>query len=213
MMRRTTPVLCGAVLLTTLATGCGHGGGATSPTPPPATTASGSPSSTALPYSGAPKVENPLPASVLYGAPCTDGLTSQQLTEILTMVPPTRPDNIAGVGPSCTWINSDKGALVSVGYDTLDHTGLSSVFQNTKPQATVWKPLPAIQGFPAVAHVTPSGGDPAEFCQVSVGLADNLAIDVSISLGPAKKGKVDPCQVTAQVADMVVTNLRQKAGA
>jgi hypothetical protein len=64
-----------------------------------------------------------------------------------------------------------------------------------------------------VAHVTTSGGDPSYFCQVTIGIADDLAVDVSIALSDAKRGKVDPCQVTAVAADMVVTNLRQKAGA
>jgi hypothetical protein len=212
MTRRTRPFLCGAALMTMLATGCSHGGGSTSPSPTPATTDSGSPSSTALPHSGAPKVEHPLPASVLSGDPCATALTKQQLTTILGIAPTGKPDSDA-VGTTCNWDNGDKNSHVTVSYDTLDHAGLTSVYENTKPQAIVWKPLPAIQGFPAVAHVTTSGGDPSYFCQVTIGIADDLAVDVSIGLGPAKKGKVDPCQVTAQVADMVVTNLRQKAGA
>ena len=210
MTRRATPVLCAVVLVTVLATACGHGGNSVSPLP--ANTTSAATTSAALPHSGAPKVEHPLPASVLSGAPCATALTSQQLTTILGIAPTGKPGSDA-VGTTCNWDNSDKNSHVTVSYDTLDHAGLSSVYENTKPQAIVWKPLPAIQGFPAVAHVTTSGGDPSYFCQVTIGIADDLAVDVSIGLGPAKKGKVDPCQVTAVAADMVVTNLRQKAGA
>ncbi|MCU1687738.1 MAG: hypothetical protein JWQ81_8477 [Amycolatopsis sp.] len=208
MTRRTMAVLCGAAAMAVLTTACSH----SSATPPPtsANNTSTSATSSGLPHSGAPKVEHPLPASVVSGTPC-DGLTSQQLTQILTTVPPTRP-NTDAAGPSCTWINSDKNSLVSLAYDTQDHTGLSGFYENTKPQATVWKPLPDIQGFPAVAHVTPSGGSPTDFCQVSIGIADDISVDVSIGLSDAKKGKADPCEVTAQVSDMVVTNLRQKAG-
>jgi hypothetical protein len=153
-----------------------------------------------------------LPASVLSGAACATALTSQQLTTILGMAPPGKPTSDT-VGTTCDWGNSDKGSGVTVAYDTKDHTGLSGFYENTKPKAVVWKELPAIQGFPAVAHVTPNGGDPSYFCQVSIGIADDLSVDVSIILSDAKKGKVDPCQVTAVAADMVVTNLRQKPGA
>jgi hypothetical protein len=210
MRRRTMSVLCGVVLLTSVTSACSHGSAPLSSAP--ARTTSAAPTSAALPHSGAPKVEHPLPASVLSGAPCATALTSQQLTTILGMAPTGKPDSDA-VGTTCNWTNSDKGSLVTVSYETKDHTGLTGFYENTKPQAIVWKELPAIQGFPAVAHVTTSGGDPSYFCQISVGIADDLAVDVSIILGDAKKGKVDPCQVTAVAADMVVTNLRQKAGA
>jgi hypothetical protein len=169
------------------------------------------PTSASLPYGGAPKVDHPLPASVVSGDPCTDGLTTQQLNQVLGMVPQGKPSS-DGFGTTCDWGNIDAGSHATVSFDTKDHQGLSSVYQNTKPLAVLWKPLPAIQGFPAVAHVT-NGGDPKGFCQITIGIADDLAVDVSISLSTAKVGKVDACDVTGQVADMVVTNLRQKAGA
>jgi hypothetical protein len=213
MMRRPNLVLCGAITMSALVAGCSHSGGSTSPSSAPATVTSGTSISAALPHSGAPKVEQPLPASVLSGDPCAEALTSQQLTAILGVASPGKATSDS-VGTACDWSNSDKGSSVTVAYDTKDHTGLSGFYENTKPKATLWKPLPDIQGFPAVAHVTSSAGNSLSyFCQVSVGIADNLSIDVSIILGDAKKGTVDPCQVTAQSADMVVTNLRQKAGA
>jgi hypothetical protein len=87
------------------------------------------------------------------------------------------------------------------------------VYQNTQPQSGVWKVLPAIQGFPAVAHAGRKGTTPDDYCQVSIGLADDLAIDVGVTLGTTKIGAADPCEVTAQIADQVVTTLRAKAGA
>lgn len=190
--------MCAAVSVT--ATACGHSSQPPSaPATPPSTVAT-------LPRSGAPKVANPLPASVLSTDPCQGALTSAQLTEILGTAPQGKPDN-STLGPACNWHNSGKGAHVSVSYDTQSHTGLSGEYENIRPQAIVWRPLPPIQGFPAVAHVTPSGGEPDYFCQVSVGIADDLSFDATIILGPEKKGKADPCQVAAQTADMVTTNL------
>jgi hypothetical protein len=86
------------------------------------------------------------------------------------------------------------------------------VYQNTQPKAGVWKVLPAIQGFPAVAHAGSKGTTPNDYCQVSIGFADDLAIDVGVTLGRTKVGVTDPCEVTAQIADQVVTTLRAKAG-
>jgi uncharacterized protein DUF3558 len=166
----------------------------------------------ALPHSGAPKVPSPLPASVLAGDPCGDALTQDQLKRALGMVPAGKPGEIP-TGRKCDWSNQESGSFVGVYYVTTPREGLSASYQNVKPQATVWRELSPLQGFPAVASVTPSGGSPDEFCQVSVGLADDLAFNASVFLGRAKKGTVDPCEGAEKVADMVVTTLRQKAGA
>ncbi|GAA3554179.1 DUF3558 domain-containing protein [Amycolatopsis ultiminotia] len=208
MTRRTlTTVLSTAAAVSVIA-GCSGGSTAAPASTPQA------PSSTAaaLPHSGAPKVEHPLPSSVLSGQPCQEALTSGQLTEILGMVPQGKPDTLPGIGSKCDWSNLDSGAGVTIYYGTLTHQGLSAVYQNTKPQAKVWKELPPIQGFPAVAHSTFSSGTDTGFCAVTVGVSDELTVDASLTLSDAKQGKADPCELTARVADMVVTNLRQKAG-
>jgi hypothetical protein len=58
--------------------------------------------------------------------------------------------------------------------------------------------------------MTSDGPDPAGYCQVAVGLADDLSIEVGLFLGDSKVGKVNPCDVTAQVAALMVTSLRKK---
>ncbi|MFF4598446.1 DUF3558 domain-containing protein [Amycolatopsis sp. NPDC001319] len=179
---------------------------------PVATPASTPPPSATLPHSGAPKVSHPLPASVLSGDPCQDALTSDQLKLIFGMVPSGKRDDIGSLGPGCNWNNVDTGAMTAVGYTTQQAGGLSAVYAGTKPQATIWRELPPIQGLPAVAHSTfPNRRN--DFCQVSVGISDEHSFDASLALSFAKVGKVDACDVAARVADMVVTNLRHKAGA
>ncbi|WP_409183259.1 DUF3558 domain-containing protein [Amycolatopsis sp. VS8301801F10] len=201
----------GAVIA--LVAGCSGG-----PAPSPASSSGGVPASSAgtgktLPYAGAPKVDSPLPDSALSGHPCDSGLTPDQLGRILNQKPQGVHDDEAALGAQCHWKNSDAGAIVSVLYSTKTADGLSAVYANTKPKSTVWRPLSPVQGFPAVAHSTYSAEGSKSFCQVSVGVSDQHTVDVSITLGKAKVGKTDPCDVTAQVADMVVTNLKQKAGA
>ncbi|MEV4596059.1 DUF3558 domain-containing protein [Amycolatopsis sp. NPDC049253] len=184
-------------------TGCSSTPVATPPAPSPSSSAG------TLPHSGAPKVEHPLPASALSGDPCQEALTSAQLKEILGTAPQGARDDSA-VGPACNW---HADAAVGVSYATQTHEGLSAVYKNTKPQSKVWRPLPAIQGFPAVGHAPDSSDTPNDFCQVSVGIRDDLSFDTSLFLSSGKVGKADPCELAAQVAGMVVTNLRARAGA
>ncbi len=119
--------------------------------------------------------------------------------------------DIPALGPECKWINEDTGALVLVLY-TMKADGLSAVYANTKGLAKVWRPLPAVQGLPAVAHSTSSAQGPTDSCQVSVGITDKYTVDVSVGLGQSRLGKQDPCDAAAVVAGMVVTNLKKKAG-
>ncbi|WP_409466763.1 DUF3558 domain-containing protein [Amycolatopsis sp. GA6-003] len=208
MTHRMLPAVVGAVALASVLAGCTGGPGAA-----PASTAPASSSAAALPHSGAPKVEHPLPATVLSGQPCQDALTSDQLSQIFGTVPQGKPGSIPGLGPDCKWNNTDSGAGLTIGYTTETHQGLSALYQNTKPQAKVWRELPPIQGFPAVAASTFSSGTQTGFCAVSVGIADDLSFDASLTPSDAKQGKVDPCELSARVADMVVTNLKRKPGA
>jgi len=200
---------CGAAVL--LATGCG---GSKDPGPLSTSQPTAAPSSaqdSGLPRGGAPKVPNPLPASALAGDPC-QSMTPAQLKDALGQVQQTKQDSTPKVGPGCTWSNLDSGANLGVDYDTEVNTGLSGWYENTKPQATVWREV-TVQGFPAVAHVTPSGGDSKVFCQLSIGISDEHTVDVSIGLSDkSKQSNADPCQVVLRPANVVIANLKQKAG-
>lgn len=180
--------------------------------PTPSASTAPSPAAASLPYAGAPKVDQPLPPSVLSGNPCQDALTQPQIKEILGTTTPPKPEDISATGPSCRWGNLDSGAGLTVFYDIRTHQGLSSVYQNTKPKTTTWRTLPPIHGLPAVAWSIYTGVGVDDSCDVSVGTADDYTVDAALTLGRGKAGKADPCELTAKVADMVVTNLRQRAG-
>ncbi|GAA3588034.1 DUF3558 domain-containing protein [Amycolatopsis ultiminotia] len=207
MTRRTMMTAVGMAAVAAVAAGCSGGPGAAPASTPPSSPAN------ALPHSGAPKVDHPLPASVLSDDPCQEALTPAQLKEIIGIAPQGEHKDTAGLGPSCDWHNSDAGSLVTVSYTTESHAGLSGLYQNTKPKSQVWRELPLIQGFPAVAAVAIGSDLTDQFCQVSVGIRDDLSFDATLVLGNANRGKADPCELAPRVADMVVTNLRQKAGA
>ncbi|WP_409466737.1 DUF3558 domain-containing protein [Amycolatopsis sp. GA6-003] len=166
----------------------------------------------ALPYAGAPKVENPLPASVLSSHPCDSAFTPEQVGRILGKEEQGKHADNPALGAQCHWANSESGSALSVLYVTEVSDGLSAVYASSKPQSTVWRPLPNVRGLPAVAHSAYGPQGDKSFCQVSVGISDNHDVDVSVTLSPAKIGVVSPCDVTAQVSAMVVANLMQKAG-
>jgi hypothetical protein len=140
-------------------------------------------------------------------------LTAKQIDDLLGSPVTKERDDTPQVGSDCAWTNLERGSQVSVGYSTISRTGLSGIYQNTQPQSALWKPLPDIQGFPAVAHAgRPGQPAPKDFCMVSVGMTDDIAVGVSVSLGRARIGSVDPCDVAGQAADAVASTLKAKAG-
>ncbi|MEC3974295.1 DUF3558 domain-containing protein [Amycolatopsis sp. H20-H5] len=205
MIRRTLTITVALLSSTALVAACSGKGGGSGPSSS-STPAASSPV-TSLPYAGAPKVQNPLPVSVLSTDPCA-ALTSEQVQAAIVVDVPGKRGDLAGLGADCSWSNLPTGAKVALTYDTETHTGLSGVYQNTQPKTKAWKEMPQVLGFPAVAHdFTP--GD----CQVSVGLADDLSIDVSAFLSSRKTATADPCEAASKVAGLMITTLRQKAGA
>lgn len=207
-----TKIIAGICVIAAAAGGCSRGlPSGSPPTTPQDSRAANSNPQPSVPFAGAPKVPAPLPDSALAGDPCT-ALTPQQVKDALGDNVNQKRHDISGIGPSCYW-SADTGAAVAVTLDTQPRHGLSGLYANVQPKAEVWKVLPAIQGFPAVANVTPSGGAPDRYCSISVGLLDTATVDVGLFLGDSKIGKIDPCNVASRAADAAVSTLRQKAGA
>jgi hypothetical protein len=163
-----------------------------------------------VPFGGAPAVSNPLPATVLDGDPCTEALTPDQVETAIGVRVPGEREDLPQIGPACAWTNHATSGAVSVSYDLNTHTGLSSVYANTQPKSAIWRPLPPVQGFPAVAAAGVIGNQPPlDFCQASIGLADTYTVDISLHLGDSKRGHVDPCgPPLRRICDLVITTLR-----
>jgi hypothetical protein len=181
-------------------------------TPPASNDAPTSSSGTGVPFAGAPTVANPLPASVLSGDPCADALTPAQLEDFIGAPLKTDRADLPQLGPACSWGNLSQGSNINVGYDITTHNGLSGLYQNTKPQSGVWKPIADVSGFPAVAHAGNRGTTPTDYCITTVGLADDLSVNVAVNVSREKQGTLDPCDASTDVADAVVATLKSKAG-
>lgn len=206
MKRLSLPIAVGITVGMALLAAC-TGGNKTpgSATPVPSTEAG-------LPNSGAPKVDNPLPENVLDGSPCDTALTKEQLTGFLgeTSAPKEKTEVL---GPSCDWASeSGSGAGILVGYETKTGQGLSLTYKNVKPKASRWvDDLEPVQGYPAVGYVEVGTSD-NRTCVITVGVTDDLAYSVSLTLGDkATAAGKDACDLGRGIADTVLTNLKARA--
>jgi hypothetical protein len=212
--RRTVSLVVFAAV-TALCAACTGNGSTPSDTPAPSTGPVQPPASSAtanLPFAGAPAVANPLTASVLSGDPCADAFTPAQAEDFLGAPLDKERTDLQELGPQCTWSNLSQGSQISVGYDVKTHAGLSGLYENTKSQVGVWKPIADIGGFPAVAHAGEPGQTPKDLCVTSVGFANDLSVNVSVYVSREKQGTLDPCDASTDVANAVVTTLKAKAG-
>lgn len=174
--------------------------------PSPTLQSSARPGGSTLPHSGAPSVQDPLPESVLSGDPC-EAFTREQIEEALgDDAPQGTPEDIP-TGPTCRWQDSESGAGVKVFFGRVVGQGLSSYYQNTRPQSATWREMSSVQGFPGVAFQT-VGND--RTCEVVVGLADEYTVAVTSS--PSSGADIGPCDLSQKLAEVVVQNLKQKAG-
>jgi len=169
-------------------------------------------SDTGVPNSGAPKVQNPLPTKVLEGSPCDSALTSTQIATFLGK--PEQPEpSTDQLGASCDWSNVEAGAGFTVGYQTKSDQGISLAYKSVKPSAKRWVELESVQEYPAIGYAgTELVPGQNKNCVVVVGVSDELAYSVSLVIGDAgaKAGK-DACKIGRDIADAVMTNLRQRA--
>ncbi|WP_433470592.1 DUF3558 domain-containing protein [Saccharomonospora azurea] len=174
--------------------------------PTPAT--SGAPPE--LPHSGAPAVVDPLPESVLPDDPC-DVLTSQQIIQALgSGASEGERSDLEPVGPGCHWSNEKTLSSLQVGFNTVARQGLSATYANAKPQSAVFREVSPIQDLPAVAY---KDSEDDRVCTVVVGLADDYTITSTVGLSAEKEAEgVDSCVPAEMVAEMVVGNLKAKAG-
>ena len=216
MMRMAGAVLVGAVTL--LVVGCSStSDGTASPAPQNSTasqsvtsspTESQSPSGSPLPHSGAPAVSDPLPESAVPEDPC-DAFTREQIEYALGDDAPEGERDDFVTGPVCVWQDSVSGATVWASYSTKTREGLSSFYQNAQPRAQVWRELSPIGGFPAIAYQAYEG---ETSCSVVIGVADDFAVTADAAPSRAKDGEIDPCEMAQDMAELLVENLKERAG-
>ena len=139
-----------------------------------------------MPHSGAPAVSDPLPESAIPEDPC-DAFTREQIEYALGDNAPEGKREELPTGPTCTWQDSESGAGFGAFYSTTLRQGLSAYYKNSKPQVEVWRELPPIGGFPAIAYQS----DKEEVsCGVAIGFADDYVIEVPANPSRAKIGEL-----------------------
>ncbi|CAM3200508.1 DUF3558 domain-containing protein [Saccharomonospora xinjiangensis] len=210
-MKRMGAVLCGCAVV--VAAGCSaeQSGEAAPKLGASMSHSASSPGSPGLPHSGAPAVTDPLPESVLSDHPC-EVLTPEQVQQALGRgASAGERKDLEPIGPGCDWSNSENlGAGFQIGFSVVSRQGLSAQYANTKPQKAIFRELPSVAGFPAVAF---KESEDNRHCTVAVGLANEYSITATVSLSFEKESEgTDSCVPAEKVAAMVVGNLKAKAG-
>ncbi len=173
-------------------------------------TSASSSSASGLPHSGAPAVTDPLPESALPDDPC-EVLTPQQVREALgSGASEGKRSDLEPVGPGCDWSNQETFGGLQVGFHTVTRQGLSATYANAKPQSAIFRSVGPIYEFPAAAY---KDSEDDNYCTVAVGLANEYSITTTVTLSAEKEAEgVDSCVPAERVAEMVVGNLKAKAG-
>ena len=136
----------------------------------------------------------------------------QVVTFIGTPKTPDRDDNFRA-GPVCAWSSIDGvHGQINVYYMTKLHNGLVHDYQINKPDAARWE-ASELQGYPALAFSLKGFNQSVTgTCSVSVGIRDDLAFGVGLTLSDnARQRGVDSCQGAEDVANTVLTNLKGKS--
>ena len=161
-----------------------------------------------LPSDGAPKVEDPLDVSHFEQNPC-DALTPEDAKEL--NVPVTGEQGGDAFGETCNWRNSQTRGYLSVSFFSGDPRGLSSVYREAEGVGwPYFEPVDDIEGHPAAAFST-SEAKPTITCVVVVGVTDQLVFTTHVSLSDANIDKVDPCEMAAKAAGMMMRTMQEAA--
>ncbi|TDV50715.1 DUF3558 domain-containing protein [Actinophytocola oryzae] len=157
-----------------------------------------------LPTDGAPEVADPLDVSRFEQNPC-EALTAEQ-TRTLN-IPATGEPLDDAVGKGCAWENTETHGAANIRFSSEDERGLSSVYREARGSAWAYfEQIGDIEGHPAVAF-DPDTKEPRDDCTVAVGVSDQLVFGVRVDLSDDNIDKKNPCDVTAQVASMMMRTM------
>lgn len=162
-----------------------------------------------LPSHGAPKVDDPLDTTRFQQDPCL-ALTASQAQKELNLPPSGKPE-AATLGKSCEWRNPDTRGAVHIGFLTGNPRGLSGLYAaNQRGEYPYFNILSPIEGYPAVASDI-EDRRPRGICIVVIGVTDQLTFDVYLQLSQANVGKLEPCEMAAQVAGKALRTMKEEA--
>lgn len=210
-MRTTTTITLACIASAAVLAGCSD----KNPGTPGATSTAGTPiqssapqsnAPTGLPHSGAPAVANPVEDTAKWEADPCSAISAAQFSSIgLKAEGSGRGDNTAV--SVCKWdIDLGFGSGVSGGFLS-NAEGLSQLYKrNTQGDIAVFTVLPPIKGYPAVrAEDNDESGD--GLCATTVGVRDDKAFDVIVTLDADTTEAKDPCKVAQAVAGLAIQTM------
>lgn len=187
--------IAAAVLgLAITATGCSPVSGTPSPT-----TTSSRPS--------APKVAHPIDTTKYQAEPC-DLLTAAQVIQYGIAKPGDKNAGTSALGPGCSW-SQLGGSGFTVEFITANTAGLTSLYINKDiivDGGGYWVAT-TVQGYPGVFNSSYDDRKTGD-CSLAVGVTDTLTYNVAVTADKSSPQYGDPCGMTSQIADMVLTTMR-----
>lgn len=164
---------------------------------------------TSAPADGIPRVQEPIDTARFERSPC-DSLTADQVTQ-LGLPPKGRKNSDRSLaeraGNDCIWEEEHGYAHASVLFPTnVENGGLKRVYAVQKQgRYAYFREMEPIDGYPLVAagRIGPDGA-----CSVNLGVASDMAVQITIGQSAEKRGKEDACNAARRVAGMVFTTLK-----
>ncbi|MFE5505512.1 DUF3558 domain-containing protein [Amycolatopsis japonica] len=199
-MRRTALVI-GAVALTVCACSPPETDGT-----PTSGGASPSPSNTASPSPGVPKVESPIDLARFKQTPC-NALTKLQVGDLLGATPDGEARDGAA-GPACTWVApSTTRPLISVVFSNTQDSGTAKIYAAKGKSYQLVEPLKPVDGYPLTAYGITDERSVGR-CSAALGTSDTETIGIAAEQSEANVGKKDPCDVAREAAIRVLATIR-----
>lgn len=189
--------------------GCGSETAGT-PSPKPDSSAK-APSTQKQPTNGAPDVTDPLNTSAIEMDPC-HAVSEQQLESFPGSLDETKPETSGARSKTCAWIfNGDEGYSfgdIRGGVNVDDDGGLGTLYQQqAEGKLGIFKPVDAINGYPALVYNTGQGRDGR--CVLAVGLNNEHIYITDVSFDDNHPSYESPCEPAKKFAGLVVENLKE----
>ena len=169
---------------------------------------SGTPSPTTTPSKpAAPKVAHPIDTTKYQAAPC-GLLTATQVAQYGISRAGNASDGTTPLGPGCSW-SQLGGSGLTVQFITANKAGLTSLYINKDIIVNgggYWEAT-TVQGYPGVFNSSLDDRKTGD-CSLAVGVTDTLTYNVAVTADQSTPQYKDPCGMTGQIADMVLTTLR-----
>ncbi|GLY67490.1 DUF3558 domain-containing protein [Amycolatopsis taiwanensis] len=189
---------------------CGGGSTGNSPGPSaasPASTGVQSSAAASTDSGEAPRIPSPLPTAGLTTDPCS-ALSASQLNEL--GIAPRGQASSNQAGPNCKWNGAaNPSNTVAIGVLTANQNGLNDIYAGNSQKKFAYFETTQVDGYPGV--YADSTDDRANgFCSLSIGITDQLAIDVSVVLLTGSN-KTHPCDSASAVGKAAIEHLKGAA--